>query len=54
MVFLKSSDKNSPQKSSYIFSSFFELTLDSLMTVKVEPNQSPSQQFILLTQGPIP
>ena len=46
MEFLKSSDKNSHQKSSYIFSSFFELSLDSLMTVKVEPNKAlPNNLF---------
>ena len=52
MKFLKSSDKNFAQKSSIL--AFFELTSGSLMTIKVESNQSPSQQFILLTQGPIP
>ena len=31
----------------------FELMLDSLTTIEVEPNQCPSHQLILLTQGPI-
>jgi hypothetical protein len=31
----------------------FELMSDSLMTIKVEPHQCPSNQSILLTQGPI-
>ena len=35
------------------FLAVFELMLDSLTTIYVEPHQCPSHQSILLTQGPI-
>ena len=38
---------------SQTFLPVFELMLDSLSTIKVEPHQCPSHQLILLTQGPI-
>ena len=35
------------------FYPFFELMLDSLTAIKVEPHHCPSHHFILLTLGPI-
>ena len=37
----------------WCFLAIFELMSDSLTTTQVEPNQCPSHQSILLTQGPI-
>ena len=45
--------KNSLKTQKMHFLPIFELTLDSLTTILVEPHQCPSHQSIILTQGPI-
>ena len=50
---VRSKLKNSLKTQKKHFLSVFELTLDSLSTIQVEPHQCPLHQSILLTQGPI-
>ena len=45
--------KNSLKTPKMHFLPVFELTLDSLTTIYIEPHQCPSHQSILLNQGPI-